>query len=195
MAIQCTYETFIRNITNLKSICSFACIASWTVLLLSCATPKTYQSFTDWDTSKDLQLDRKEFVNAYVNQNYFNNWSPNGMSLSQQAFLDAVFKELDTDRDGALSVLEFSTRIKSFYFGLFHDTFDKWDKDNNAGISRDEFKIHASASNLTRIWDTNSDQSISERELAGGMFYICDTDGNGYVNEIELDTWKRNQGT
>lgn len=179
------------TIQNKLGTCSFI----FSMLLFSCTAPKTYVSFADWDSSKDLRLDRGEFVDAYLNQKYFNKWSQNGISLSEEAFFDAVFDSLDTDRDGSLSLLEFNMRIKSFYFGLFHDSFDIWDKNSNAGISREEFEIRVLSSNLADIWDINSDKYISERELAGGMFYICDTDGDGYISEIELDTWKRNQAT
>jgi Ca2+-binding EF-hand superfamily protein len=193
MVIQSKYKIYIYRIANLKSIFGFISSFTFAALLLACATPKTYYSFADWDASKDLRLDRREFVDAYIDQKYFDAWSPNGMSLSQQTFFDAVFNSLDSDRGGSLSIAEFNTHIKSFYFGLFHDTFGKWDENNNANISRQEFKTRVSSSNLAGIWDTNSDMNISERELAGGMFYICDIDGDGYINEIELETWKRNQ--
>lgn len=35
--------------------------------------------------------------------------------------------------------------------------------------------------NLGSIWDTDDDNRMSE--MAGGTFYICDADSNGYVGK------------
>lgn len=167
--------------------------AGMVVIFFCCSAPKTYTSFSDWDSSQDRKLNRSEFVNAYINQNYFDRWSQNGYSLSYSSFFEKVFDFLDKDHDGLVGIIEFNSQIKSFYFGLFSENVSTWDDDVSASISKTEFIQHVSRTNLASVWDTNADKNISESEMAGGMFYIGDVNGDGVVDEIELNLWKRNR--
>lgn len=161
--------------------------------LVSCASPKTYTTATDWDSNKNGSIERREFVEAYLAQNYFDKWGEGKGSVAYQDLFNSLFDAMDVDKDKKLSIAEFNAQIKLFYFGLFSGSFVNWDDDRNESLSQDEFNKHISSSNLASIWDTNDDNRISEREMAGGMFYLCDADSNGSVSETELDAWKKNR--
>lgn len=168
-------------------------IASVTALVCSCAGPKVYTSPTDWDVDKNGSIQRHEFVDAYVAQNYFDKWSGGKSSASFQDLYNSLFDSMDGDNDQKLSPSEFDAQIKLFYFGMFSNSFNTWDDDSNGSVSQSEFNQHVSASNLSSLWDNNGDKRISEKEMAGGMFYLCDTDSDGSVSHAELEIWKKNR--
>lgn len=164
------------------------------VLMLSaCSATNKYQTFVDWDSNDNNQVERREFVDAYQANGYFKKWSNAKYSVTYQELFNSVFESLDADKDNKLSIVEFNSQIKLFYFGLFNETLDRWDLNSDASIDQGEFNERVSSTNLGSIWDTDNDKRITEGEMAGGMFYICDADSNGQVSETELNAWKRNR--
>lgn len=160
---------------------------------LSCSTTtKTFSSFSDWDTDSNRQIGRREFVDAYLAQDYFEKWSTGG-SISYSQLYDQAFASMDGDKDEKLSIEEFTAQIRLFYFGLFSGSFDLWDDNRDESLSKKEFADHVSTTNLATLWDSNGDKRITEAEMAGGMFYLCDANSNGNVDEQELALWKKNR--
>lgn len=162
-------------------------------IMAACSASKSYVGYSDWDTNNDQTISRSEFVEAYVGQNYFDKWGAGSGSIRYEDLYQEAFASIDADKDVKLSLVEFNSQIKRIYFGLFNETFARWDDDSNASISKDEFLRHVAATNLAAMWDTDHNKRITEREMAGGMFYVSDSDSNGSVEEIELNTWKRNR--
>jgi Ca2+-binding EF-hand superfamily protein len=163
------------------------------LLVSSCASTRNYESFSDWDSDKSGRVERREFVEAYLGNGYFKKWHDGKSAITYAELFDSMFKSIDSDKDNKLSIVEFNSQIRFFYFGLFNESFSKWDTNSDASINLSEFSKGVSSTNLASIWDTDDDKRIMEREMAGGMFYICDADSNGSVDETELNTWKRNR--
>lgn len=163
---------------------------SMPLLLLACTAPKVYTTYPDWDSNHDSKLQRSEFVEGYMQTNYFDKWGNGKSSIKYEELYQNTFRTLDRDGDAKVTSDEFNNQIKLFYFGLFNKSFDQWDTDNNAVLDLNEFITNATNSNLSTLWDANSDKRISKKELAGGMFYLCDTDSNGTVDEQEFNAWK-----
>jgi Ca2+-binding EF-hand superfamily protein len=161
-------------------------------VLLFCATPKMLSAFSDWDTDANSRIERNEFVQAYVRQGYFKKWGQS-QSISYVQLADELFASLDVDKTTTISPVEFTAQIKQFYFGLFQESFRQWDDNNDGSLSKQEFTTHASSSKLPTLWDNNVDQRISEQEMAGGMFYLCDANGDGFVDDAELIAWKEDR--
>jgi len=159
----------------------------------SCAAPKMYLSFSDWDTDHTGSIERQEFVRGYTDQDYFDKWSPDKGSIGYAEMQKRLFMSLDRDKDLKLDRAEFNDKIDRFYFGLFHDQFDGWDDSHDDSICQQEFKKHVSASNLSSVWDANGDKEISEQEMAGGMFYVCDFNGDTRIANIEFEKWRVNR--
>lgn len=160
-------------------------------LTIACASvPKTPISFSDWDSNKDQNIDRREFVDGYITQDYFDKWNAHGYSISYPKFFEGTFTTVDRDKNARLSKDEFDFMVKKFYFGMANDQFKDWDVDFSGFISYDEFEKRIADTNLASLWDLNSDKQLENLEVAGGMFYLCDNDNNGAVTEIELEMWK-----
>ena len=181
--------TFNEIIMNKLSILLFGGI----LIFSSCASTHNYESFANWDSDNSGRVERREFVNAYLGSGYFKKWHDGKSAITYNELFDSMFKSIDSDKDNKLSIVEFNSQIRFFYFGIFNESFSKWDKNSDASISPSEFNAGVSSTNLASIWDTDDDKRIIEREMAGGMFYICDADSNGSVDEAELNTWKRNR--
>jgi Ca2+-binding EF-hand superfamily protein len=163
------------------------------IILAGCGSSKLITSYVHWDTNDNKTLDRYEFVNGYSLSGFFNKWTKENGSLKYDELYEGVFSGLDADQDNKLSLVEFNSKIDFFYFGLFNETFDKWDINSNATIDKTEFLNAVRKTNLAPIWDTSEDQRISQRELAGGMFYLADADSNGMVEALEFNVWKINR--
>ncbi|MBT1708404.1 hypothetical protein KK062_09225 [Fulvivirgaceae bacterium PWU5] len=163
------------------------------LVVTSCAAPKSYTAFADWDASSNSAVERNEFVQGYTALNYFEKWSRDKSSITYDEMGRGVFMSLDGNNDGKLSNEEFTSQINLFYFGLFHDRFDGWDDDHNNSVSHAEFDKHVIASGFALTWDTDGDELISKREMAGGMFYVSDANSDGRVTERELDAWKESR--
>jgi Ca2+-binding EF-hand superfamily protein len=158
----------------------------------ACAS-HVYTSYADWDINDDEALDRNEFVNAYIQTDYFKKWSREKSSITYEELYTGIFRSLDVDRDNKLSMVEFNTQIKPFYFGMFNDSFDEWDVNSDASIQYDEFINNITKTNLASLWDTSGNKRISKRELGAGMFYLSDANNNRSVDPLEFNIWTSNR--
>lgn len=174
-----------------NTLMKYKLLAITLLLAAGCSVQKMYTSFSDWDSNRNTELDRQEFANAYVNSNYFSKWSKGKSSIGYDELYATVFRSVDADSTEAITKPEFDDTMKRFYFGLMRSSFSDWDKNTDETITRDEFTTHVGSTNLSSLWDANGDRSISEREMAAGMFYKCDTNNNGLIDENEFIQWKR----
>ena len=174
------------------TIISFAAVVA-SFVVSSCAARKSYLSFADWDSNRTGSIERPEFVQTYTAQDYFKKWSPDKSSIGYAEMQRRLFTSLDRNKDVKLDRTEFDQKINRFYFGLFHDHFDAWDDSHDGSISQQEFDKHVSSSNLSAIWDANGDKAISEQEMAGGMFHVCDFNGDMRIANIEFEKWRVNR--
>lgn len=156
--------------------------------MCSCAAPQISSSYQDYDRNRDSALDRGEFISAYQENGYFSKWT-RGISVSYTDFLVGLFATLDTDNDTRVSEPEFNAHIKQYFFNMFRGDFMSWDRDGSKLIDKNEFIQSTEQSNLASLWDSSGDRSITEREMAGGMFYLVDKNSNEGVDEIEFNLW------
>jgi Ca2+-binding EF-hand superfamily protein len=163
------------------------------VVSATCASVQSISTYSDWDSSSDNALDRHEFIYGYIRSNFFGRWSEGGISISPEEFYDGIFNSMDTDKNDQLTRDEFNEKIKYFYFGMFNGSFDTWDVNSNSSLDKNEFLSNSKQNKLGSMWDTSGDNGISQRELAGGMFYLCDANSNGQIDVMEFNIWKVNR--
>lgn len=161
--------------------------------LFKCSSSENVISYEAWNADDDKSLNRTEFVNGYMQSGYFERWSDDQKDISYDKLYGAIFNALDTDEDDKISLVEFNSKIRYYYFGMFNGSFATWDNDIDASLNKEEFMKNITESRLGNYWDTTNDEEISERELAGAMFYLCDTDSDGEIERPEFDAWKRNR--
>jgi Ca2+-binding EF-hand superfamily protein len=173
-------------------------IAMTGLLMMTCATATTSKlntSYEDWDTNKDGGLQRNEFVDGYTDSNYFHVWSNRGSSISYNEFLTHAFNFLDRNRNGKIERVEFDGQINGFYFGTQQNILKQWDKNSNDQIENEEFIEQCKISQLASLWDNDGDKSISEREMASGMYDLCNTNNDSKIDQQEFDQWRAKRNT
>jgi Ca2+-binding EF-hand superfamily protein len=163
------------------------------LILCSCSSTSRVSSYTNWDENQNNSLDRYEFTSGYSRSKFFTKWAGQKFSIPSREFADQIFYALDSDHDQKLSIGEFDGRIDAYYFGMFNETFSRWDDNSTASIEKGEFQRHAAKTKITKMWDTSGDGEISEREMADGMFYWCDADRSGMIDPVEFNVWTANR--
>jgi Ca2+-binding EF-hand superfamily protein len=181
---------------KIKTSSCFQCLikAIWSIFVLSvlsCSASKSNVADKSWDRDTDGSIDRREFVEGYLANDYYKFWG-SSFGVNSSTFFERLFLRMDLNQDGFLDSQEFNTQIKTYSFGLMSARASEWDNDNNAVLARHEFVEGAAKSKLFSLWDTSADKSISSREMAGGMFYVCDKDNDHGVNSDELEVWEKN---
>lgn len=161
--------------------------------LYCCALVQPNPGYVNWDSSNDERLTRNEFVRGYIRSNYFFKWSKNRAALSIDAFQDSLFRFMDTNDDRQLTEEEFASRITFYSQGIFEGDFHTWDSDGNSCLTLREFK-NSAGRKLTPLWDTTADHQITEKEIALGMFQVCDANSDDEVDAVELGIWLANRG-
>ncbi|WP_165823847.1 hypothetical protein [Pseudochryseolinea flava] len=156
----------------------------------ACGAPKVYSDYATWDRNTDKGIQRSEFVDSYLANNNAKNWQLESGSLNRLKFTERLFHRMDENNSGTLTVDEFNPKIKKFSFGMVSASISSWDTDDNGILVRDEFTAAASKSKLFNLWDTSGDNSISAKELAGGMFYVCDLNNDHHIDENEFKAWQ-----
>ena len=168
------------------------------LLMMTCATATTTKlitSYQDWDSNKDGAIQRAEFIDGYIDSNYFNKWSNRGNSISYNDFLVDEFNFLDKNRNAEIERTEFDGQIDPYYFGTQSNDFNHWDKNSNGLIENAEFIEQAKISKLASLWDNDDDKTISEREMASGMYDLCNTNNDPKVDQQEFDQWRAKRNT
>lgn len=165
-----------------------------TLLLIigGCGSQKSYVDYATWDRNHDAGIERSEFVDAYIANDNAKNWRQGSASIDKIKFIEKLFLRMDKDNSGTLNPEEFSKEMKRFSFGMVNTSLSSWDSDDNNFLIRDEFVSGASKSQIFSLWDTSGDKTISSRELAGGMFYVCDENNDRQIDATEFKSWQEN---
>lgn len=155
-------------------------------LLGSCGVQHTYSAFMNWDSNDDRILQRDEFVDMYLQSEYFKKWSDTQDPVRYEVIHQNIFKTLDRDSSKTIDNREYYS-FNNFYSQA--TKFTEWDDDQNGGIDRGEFNRHICKNGLLTAWDANADLLISKIEMGEGMFHVCDVNQNGIVDEPEFNVW------
>ena len=161
------------------------------IALVECATVRKYPNYTNWDLNGDSMLNRYEFLTGYTKSNYFLRWG--GGKLAANDFIRQIFNAMDHNKDTRLTCEEFHSKVDYYFHSSFNNIFYDWDDNRDNVLVVAEFEHLASQTELTSHWDTTSDNKLSEREIAVGMFYLSDVDHNKSVDLLEFNIWKVNR--
>lgn len=76
------------------------------------------RNMSDFDTNTDNSLDRNEFRTGFAANNFFAGFDMDRTNnLSEREFTDGTFNQLDRDRDGRMTAVEYNNFNKR-YFGF-----------------------------------------------------------------------------
>lgn len=150
------------------------------------------QNFDAWDKDDDYLIEKEEFKDKFADE-YFSIWSegadPEG--IVEEGFFRESFAGLDTDNDGFLSDEEWLVGYNYFYEDyLVNEEIGFIDINNDGTIDYDEYyDVIYNTAYFTDV-DVDSDNFISEYELAEYVFNNWDTDDNGVLSRYEWNSFK-----
>lgn len=161
-----------------------------TVLIVGVTSSLNAQmtSFEDWDMDSDGLIERHEFTDKFVDE-YFDAWDPeNERGIIEEGFFRESFAGLDTDNDNMLSDEEWLIGYNYFYEDyLVYDDMAIVDSDGDGVIEYVEYYDALYETEYFTDIDLDSDNYISEYELANFVFENWDINDSGLINRSEFN--------
>ncbi len=150
-------------------------------------------------------IDREGFNIGY--HAIYSQWDLNGDGvISENEFYTVLFKRLDSNKNGSLSLKEWTPGEK-YLFGIFLKTererrnkrakvktgaeitgFEFFDSNKDKKITPGEFDAGIKVTGYFQSYDTNKNGRINREELNNGVFRNMDLDGNGIIEKHEFET-------
>lgn len=162
------------------------------LLLISSTTVFAQAEFKTWDEDNDGLIEKYEFTDKFTDE-YFSAWSegadPRG--IIEEGFFRESYAGLDTDNDQMLSDEEWMIGYNHFYDDyVVYEEIGYIDTDGDGFIDYDEYyDVIYDTAYFTDV-DLDSDNYISEYELAEYAFNNWDFDDNGVLSRYEWNTFK-----
>lgn len=150
------------------------------------------QDFDNWDKDDDDRIEKEEFTDVFVDE-YYSAWAEGAepAGIVEEGFFRESFAGLDTDNDNMLSDEEWLVGYNYFYEDyLVNEEIGFIDTDDNGMIDYDEYyEVIYDTDYFTDV-DLDSDNYISEYELAEYVFDNWDVDDNGVLSKYEWNSFK-----
>lgn len=160
------------------------------VLCLLVASSATAQNLTfdSWDTDNDKVIERQEFTSKFVEE-FYPLWDSTGTTgIIEEGFFRNVYAGLDTDGDNLLSDEEWLIGYNYFYDDyLVYEDMDLVDVNEDGSVSYDEYYDALYDTDYFTDIDLDSDNYISEYELADYVFNNWDVDDSGTISRSEYN--------
>lgn len=134
------------------------------------------------------ELDKAKFVSIVNKRSLYVAFEWYGIKFSNDPVTNlyrVMFTLLDKDWNQEISKAEWQRFVDDFR--VENKDWTSWDKDKNDSLNDSEFNAAMEALMLYEEWNSDSDASISESELAAGFFYRWDHDKNGVLSRNEYE--------
>lgn len=162
------------------------------VIALSTTAIFAQQNFENWDKDSDKLIEKEEFTDKFTDE-FYSAWSedadPEG--IIEEGFFRESFAGLDTDGDGFLSDEEWLVGYNYFYEDyVAYEEVGYIDTDADGMIDYDEYYDVVYDSEYFTDIDLDSDNYVSEYELAEYVFNNWDFDENGVLSRYEWNSFE-----
>ncbi|WP_156877212.1 hypothetical protein [Salinimicrobium terrae] len=160
-------------------------------LILCTTSVFAQQDFDTWDEDDDYLIEKEEFVDKFTSE-YYSAWAEGAdpQGVIEEGFFRESFAGLDTDNDGFLSDEEWLIGYNYFYDDYLVNEIAFIDTDDDGLIDYDEYyEVIYDTDYFTDV-DLDSDNYISEHELAEYVFNNWDTNDNGVLSRYEWNSFK-----
>lgn len=130
-------------------------------------------------------LDNNDFTNAFTESAYFDQWdSDRDGNINEKEFYQSYVSTMDEDGDGQINAEEWELGLGAYYRGFDQEPearFEEIAANDNGQISHEEARNTLRELNYLDEWNTDGEAGLTESELAKGVFYNLDEDGDGIV--------------
>lgn len=160
------------------------------VLFLSCVGILNAQDsdFSEWDEDNDGLIERHEFTSVFT-EKYFPAWDPDGeRGIIEEGFYKHSYAGLDSDSDGYLTDEEWLVGYNYFYDDyVVYEDYDMIDVNEDGKVTYDEYYDVMYDTALFTDIDMDSDNYISEWEIADYVFENWDFNDSGALSRSEFN--------
>lgn len=162
------------------------------LITLSTTLVFAQENFKDWDKDDDYLIEKEEFKEQFTDK-FYSAWSEDAdpQGIIEEGFFRESFAGLDTDNDGFISDEEWLVGYNYFYDDyVVYEEIGYIDTDGDGMIDYDEYyDVIYDTEYFTDI-DLDSDNYISEYELAEFVFNNWDFDDNGVLSRYEWNSFE-----
>ncbi len=149
-------------------------------------------TFPEWDKDGDKLIEKHEFTQKFRSE-FFPAWADpfDEKGIIEEGFFKKSYAGLDTDNDNLLSDEEWLIGYNYFYDDyVIHEEIGMIDVNKDGKLEYNEYyDVIYNTEYFTDI-DSDSDNYISEYELAEFAFNNWDIDGNGVLSKFEFNAFK-----
>lgn len=168
---------------------------AFTYLLMSGCSSTEKFSYNTWDKDNNDRINKEEFAEVFKTH-YSVEWKEGNNSetidFDDAEFYRSSFAFWDSDDDNYIDPDEWDA-VNDFYFNRYgFDDFVAIDDDKNSRISYEEYVDEIAEYGLFEGWDQDSDDKVTQEELAEGVFNSYDFDDTGYLEKGEFNTFASN---
>ena len=162
------------------------------LIVLGSISVEAQTNFSDWDRNGDNIIEKEEFTHRFQIEFYsaFAKQSDT-RGIIKEGFFEKSFAGLDTDNDQFISDEEWLIGYNYFYDDyLVNEEIGTIDINKNNKLEYNEYYEAIYNTNYFTDIDLDSDNYISEYEMAEYAFKNWDIDGNGVLSRSEFDAFK-----
>jgi len=145
-------------------------------------------------------LENNAFNNAFTESAYFAKWdSDQNGKVDENEFYHSYVSTMDDNGDGQINAEEWEIGLGAYYRGFDQEPEGKFEEiatNSNGQISNEEARNKLIELDYLDEWNTDGEAGLTEEELAKGVFYNLDEDGDGIVEaEKYTDYFNKYEGS
>ena len=145
-------------------------------------------------------LDNNAFSNAFTESDYFDRWdNDQDGKINENEFYQSYVATMDENGDGQINAEEWEIGLGAYYRGFDQEPEGRFEEITANGsnlISNEEARDKLRELNYLDEWNTDGEAGLTEAELAKGVFYNLDEDGDGIVEaEKYTDYFSKYEGS
>lgn len=162
------------------------------LIALGAISVNAQTNFSEWDKDGDNLIEKEEFTLKFQTE-FFSAWAKESdeRGIIEEGFFKQSYAGLDTDNDYLISDEEWLIGYNYFYDDyLVNEEIGMIDVNKNNKLEYEEYYDVIYNTNYFTDIDLDSDNYISEYELAEYAFNNWDTDDNGVISRYEFNAFK-----
>lgn len=145
-------------------------------------------------------LNVDSFQNAFTESAYFDKWDKDeDGKVDADEFYQSYVNTMDENGDGQIKADEWEIGLGAYYRGFDQQPearFEEIADNTNGQISTKEAQNKLRELNYLDEWNTDGEAGLTEKELAKGVFFNLDEDGDGIVEaEKYTDYYNKYEGS
>lgn len=148
--------------------------------------------FGSWDLDQDVKLSWDEYYQGWSALGVVEAWDLDGNGwLSVHELATSLFDAWDQDEDATLDIAEFRWGARAWFDRPnTYGAFTSWDDNGDGVLTLPEYRDGLVDRDLWDEWDGDTDERLTDQELARVLWTAWDVDDDGFIDVLEY-RWNR----